>query len=111
MQHVQGYSGSHWTPTLGNYLLRIAPASARATCKQTTIRKYTNKAGCFDGHCNVAVQYRVHCLMEEVQGFTRSHWMPPLGKHLLQWHQWDMPTPFFYVFHHQIAKKGHNAQG
>jgi hypothetical protein len=41
MQHIQGYSGSHWTPPLGNYLLRIAPAAARATGKQTTINKYT----------------------------------------------------------------------
>jgi hypothetical protein len=41
MQHVQGYSGSHWTPPLGDYLLRIAPAAARAAGKQTTINKYT----------------------------------------------------------------------
>jgi hypothetical protein len=41
MQHVQGYSGSHWTLPLGNYLLPIAPAAARATGKQTTINKYT----------------------------------------------------------------------
>jgi hypothetical protein len=41
MRHVQGYSGSHWMPALGNYLLRIAPAAARATGKQTTINKYT----------------------------------------------------------------------
>ncbi len=44
MQRVQGYSGSHWRP-LGNYLLCIAPAAARATGKQTTINKYTYKAG------------------------------------------------------------------
>jgi hypothetical protein len=41
MRHVQGYSGSHWMPPLGNYLLRIAPVAARATGKQTTINKYT----------------------------------------------------------------------
>jgi hypothetical protein len=41
MQHVQGYSGSHWTPASGNYLLHIAPVAARATGKQTTINKYT----------------------------------------------------------------------
>jgi hypothetical protein len=41
MQHVQGYSGSHWTPPSGNYSLRIAPAAARATGKQRTINKYT----------------------------------------------------------------------
>jgi hypothetical protein len=39
MRHVQGYSGSHWTPASGNYLLRIALAAARATDKQTTINK------------------------------------------------------------------------
>ncbi len=44
MQHVQGYSGSHWTPALGDYALRIAPAAIRATGKQTTINKYTYKA-------------------------------------------------------------------
>jgi hypothetical protein len=82
MRHVQGYSGSHWMSASGNYLLRIAPASTRATGIQTTINNYTNKAGRFDGHRNVAVQYRVHCPMEEVQGFTRSHWMPPTGQTL-----------------------------
>jgi hypothetical protein len=41
MRHVQGYLGSHWMPPLGNYLLRITPAAARATGKQTTINKYT----------------------------------------------------------------------
>jgi hypothetical protein len=41
MRHAQGYLGSHWTPPSGNYLLRITPAAARATGKQTTINKYT----------------------------------------------------------------------
>jgi hypothetical protein len=41
MRHVQGYSGSYWTLPLGDYLLHIAPAAARATGKQTTINKYT----------------------------------------------------------------------
>jgi hypothetical protein len=85
-------------PASGDYLLRIAPASAKATSKQTIINKYTNKAGCFGGHRDAAVRYRVHHLMEEVQGFTRSHWMPPSGKHSLQQHQSDMPTPVFLMF-------------
>ncbi len=41
MRHVQGYSGSHWTLPSGDYSLRIAPAAARATGKQTTINKCT----------------------------------------------------------------------
>jgi hypothetical protein len=36
MRHVQGYSGSHWTLALGDYSLCIALAVARATGKQTT---------------------------------------------------------------------------
>jgi hypothetical protein len=84
MQHVQGYSRSHWMLASGNYLLRIAPAAARATGKQTTINKYTYKAGHFDGHGNAPVRNRAHCLMEEVQGFTRSHWTLPSGKYYVQ---------------------------
>jgi hypothetical protein len=84
MQHVQGYSGSHWTPPSGNYLLRIAPAAARATGKQTTINKYTYKAGRFDYHGNAPVRNCAHCLMEEIQGFTRSHWTLPSGEYYVQ---------------------------
>jgi hypothetical protein len=81
MQHVHGYSGSHWTLALGNYLLHIAPAAARATGIQTTINKYTYKAGHFDGHGNALVRNCMHRLMEEVQSFTRSQWTPPSGKY------------------------------
>jgi hypothetical protein len=66
---------------LGNYLLPITPAATRATGKQTTINKYTYKAVCFDGHVDAPVRNPAHCPMEEVQGFTRSHWMPPLGEY------------------------------
>ncbi len=86
MRHDQDYSRSHWMPALGDYLLRIAPASAGATCKQTTIHKYTNKARRFNGHRDAAVRYRAHRPMEGVQGFTKGQWMPPLGEHLLQLH-------------------------
>jgi hypothetical protein len=81
MRHVQGYLGSHWTLPLYAYLLRIAPAAARATGKQKTINKYTYFAGRFDGHGNVPVRNCMYRPMEEVQGFTRSHWMLPSGKY------------------------------
>jgi hypothetical protein len=35
MQHVQGYTGSHWTPPSGDYSLRIALAAARTANKTT----------------------------------------------------------------------------
>jgi hypothetical protein len=35
----------------------------------------------FDGHAgNAAVRRGAHRPMEHIQGFTRSHWMPPLGE-------------------------------
>jgi hypothetical protein len=49
MQHVQGYPVSHWTPPLGNYLLRIAPVAARATANEMTMKKWTTFTGHFDG--------------------------------------------------------------
>jgi hypothetical protein len=111
MQHGQGYSGSHWMLASSNYLLRIAPAATRATGKQTTINKYTYKAGHFDGYGNAPVHNRVHCLMEEVQIFTRSHWMPPLGKYYCQNHRkrsWvNAKNPVFYRgMPYQTKEKG-----
>jgi hypothetical protein len=79
MRHVQGYSGIHWMPALGAYLLRIAPVAARATGIQTTINKHTCKAGHFDSHGDAPVRNRAYHPMEEVQSFTRSNWTPPLG--------------------------------
>ncbi len=38
MQHVQGYTRSHWTPPSGNYSLRIASAAARATANKTKMK-------------------------------------------------------------------------
>jgi hypothetical protein len=73
MQHVQGYSGCHWTPPLGDYSLRIAPAAARATANETTAKKCTKKTDHFDGCSGVPVQYRMHCPIEEVWGFVRCH--------------------------------------
>ena len=37
-------------------------------------------AGNFDCHANAAVRHGAHRPMEQIQGFTRSHWMPPLGE-------------------------------
>jgi hypothetical protein len=84
MQHVQGYSRSHWTRASGNYLLRIAPAAARATGKQTVINKYTYKAGNFYGHGDAPVRNHVHPPMEEVKSFTRSPWTLPSGEYHVQ---------------------------
>jgi len=37
-------------------------------------------AGDFDCHAYAAVRCGAHCPMEHIPGFTRSHWMPPLGE-------------------------------
>ncbi len=84
MWHVQGYSGSHLMPPLVDYSLRITPAAARATANKMMTKKLTKKTGHYICRGGVPVLYRAHCPIEEVQGFTRSHWMLPLGKHLLR---------------------------
>jgi hypothetical protein len=38
MQHDQGFTGSHWTPPSGDYLLRIAQAATRATITSTIMK-------------------------------------------------------------------------
>jgi hypothetical protein len=96
MPHVQGYPGSNWTPPSGNYLLRIAPAATRATPNKTMTKKWTDFAGHFNGHGNAPVQYHMHCPMEEVQGFGRSHWMPPSGKYCGQYMQLVTHKPVFF---------------
>ena len=45
-------------------------------------QKYTSNAGNFDCYMDAAVWWGVHCPMEHILGFTKSHWMPPLGKRL-----------------------------
>jgi hypothetical protein len=71
-------------------------AYERATGKQTTINTYTYFAGHFDGHGNAPVRNLAHCPMEEVQGFTRSQWMPPV-------------TPFFMFFIVKTVEKSHGS--
>ncbi len=66
MRHVQGYSGSHWMPPSGDYLLCIAPAAARATANKMTTKKCTRKTGHFDGRGDALVPYQMHCPIEEV---------------------------------------------
>ena len=43
-------------------------------------KTYTANAGNFDPHADAAVPCRAHCPMAHIPGFTRSHWMMPLGK-------------------------------
>ncbi len=58
---------------------------SRATLEATGCRHRATtcsiKDGHFDGHGNAPVRSRAHRPMEEVQNFTRSHWMPPSGKY------------------------------
>jgi len=44
------------------------------------IKKCRRIAGDFDCHADAAVQCGAHRLMEHIPGFTRSHWMLPLGE-------------------------------
>jgi hypothetical protein len=43
-------------------------------------KKCMQISGDFDCHANAVVQCGAYCPMEHIQGFSISHWMPPLGK-------------------------------
>jgi hypothetical protein len=45
-------------------------------------QRISNKKKCrnFDCHADAAVRGGAHRLIEHIQGFTRSHWMLPLGE-------------------------------
>ncbi len=43
-------------------------------------KKCRQIAGDFDCHANAAVRCGAHLQMEQIPGFTGSHWMPPSGK-------------------------------
>jgi hypothetical protein len=43
-------------------------------------KTYRRIAGDFDCHTDAAVRHGAHRSIEHIQGFTRSHWMPPLGE-------------------------------
>jgi hypothetical protein len=43
-------------------------------------KKCRESAGDFNHHADEAVRCGAYCPMEHILGFTRSHWMPPLGK-------------------------------
>ena len=48
--------------------------------ESTTTKKCGWIAGNLDCHADAAVRRKALRLMEHVQGFTGSHWMPPSGK-------------------------------
>jgi hypothetical protein len=48
--------------------------------ESTTTKKCRRITGNFDCHADAAVRRGAHHPIEHIQGFTRSHWMPPLGE-------------------------------
>jgi hypothetical protein len=53
------------------------------TNKATMTNKCTSSTGCFDGHSGAPEQYRWHCPMMHIQGYSGSHWMLPSDDYLL----------------------------
>jgi hypothetical protein len=52
--------------------------------KLTMTNKCTLSAGRFNGHGSATEQYRWHCPMQQVQGYSGSHWTPPSGDYSLR---------------------------
>ena len=59
--------------TIGRLLTQYCLGGRQGNNQQTYDEKYTFFAGHIDGHINVPRLYHMHCLMEEVSGFPKSH--------------------------------------
>jgi hypothetical protein len=53
------------------------------TKEATMMNKCTSSTGRFDGYGGAPEQYRWHCPMRHVQGYSGSHWMPASGDYSL----------------------------
>ncbi len=69
MQHVQGYTGSHWIAAIGRLLTPYCLGGCQGDSKQNKDVLCTHFDGHFGGHHDAAVLYHMHRPMEEVQGF------------------------------------------
>jgi hypothetical protein len=68
MEHVQGYTRSHWMPPSGDYSIHIATAAAGGTANKTTMNKWANFAGHFDGCGGAPVRFCVSKALVEATG-------------------------------------------
>ncbi len=107
MQHIQGFSGSHWTPPLGDYLLRIAPAAARATANKMTTKNVPKRLAIFMAAAvrgyntaHIARWRRFRALLEATR---RCHWASIVANRC----NWSRMCQFFTsFFHRQLVLKG-----
>ncbi len=93
MQHVQGYTGSHWTPLSGDYSLHISLAAARVTANKM---KMQNVSTLLTFLMAIAVRWyytariaRWRRFMAFIKATKRHHWASTCSNR----HQSDMPTP------------------
>jgi hypothetical protein len=98
MQHVHGYSGSHWTLPSGNYWLRITPAAARATVNKTKVHNVSRLLTILMA---VAVRRyytaritRWRRFVAFIKAIKRRHRASTCSNR----HQWGMPTPISGVY-------------
>jgi hypothetical protein len=76
--------GLLWKPLdagIGQLLAPYCPSGHQVIRQTNNNQQIHLQRWPFDGHGNVPVRNGAHPPLEEVQGFTRRHWMPPSGKY------------------------------
>ena len=89
--------------TIGQLLAPYRPSGSQGDNQINFDATFTHFVGRCDGHCDVGVLYRVHCSVEEVRGFHKNHYMPPLDERSL----WYNPIGYSNsgYFGHFIVKQ------
>jgi hypothetical protein len=67
--------------TIRQLLAPYHPSGCQGNSKENNNNKLSNFAFHFAGHGNAPVPYHLYRPMEDVEDFTRSHWMLPSGEY------------------------------
>ena len=100
MGHARGYSGSHWMPESGDYLLHIAPASVRATINKQQQQSTNTPTKLAVLMAIVMWQYDTARIAQwrrssaSLEATGCHHWASACSNS----HQLDMPTLVFPMF-------------
>jgi len=96
MQHDQGFTGSHRTPPLGDYSLRITPAAARAIINTTIMQHVPTFLAVL--MAITMQQYYTMCIARWRRFVTKRHHQAGTCSIIAQS---DTPKLLFWTFHHE----------
>ena len=98
MKHDQGFTGSRWSLPLGDYLLRIAPAAARATINATIVQNVLILLAVLMANAMCRYYTKRIAQWRRFVAFIKATKHHRRASTRFDRHQSDMPTPISGVY-------------